>query len=56
MFSVVAQATAFLAYEVSRPTPVPKLTVRLVPDGYFGIRGRIVIDGRSFEIRQFILP
>ena len=33
LVSVVAQATAFLAYEVSRPTPVPKLTVRLVGDG-----------------------
>ncbi len=31
--SVVAQSAAFLAYEVTRPTPIPKLTLRLVGDG-----------------------
>jgi TonB family protein len=31
--SLVAQGTAFLAYEVSRPTPDPRLTLRLVGDG-----------------------
>lgn len=33
MLSLVAQGAGFLAYEVTRPTPNPKLTVRMVGDG-----------------------
>ncbi|MBA2542417.1 MAG: TonB family protein [Deltaproteobacteria bacterium] len=39
LFSLTAQAAGFLAYEFTRPAPIPKLSVRLVGDG----QGQILV-------------